>query len=142
MPRQARINRYGTSRVRRRIGFILGLGLLGAAPPHRFQPVWNDIAREIDAYLSRLEGFGFSGAMLVARDGTVWLQKGYGLADRNSGSRFGQTRFSTSDRSPSNSRLPRFSCCSPRGSSPSLIPSPGFSGACPPTRSRSRSTIF
>lgn len=36
----------------------------------------------IDEYLTRLVGFGFSGAALVARDGQVLLEKGYGLADR------------------------------------------------------------
>jgi CubicO group peptidase (beta-lactamase class C family) len=38
--------------------------------------------QKIDAYLARLAGFGLTGAVLVARDGRVLLEKGYGLADR------------------------------------------------------------
>ena len=36
----------------------------------------------IDDYMTRLVGFGFAGAVLVARDGQVLLEKGYGAADR------------------------------------------------------------
>jgi CubicO group peptidase (beta-lactamase class C family) len=36
----------------------------------------------LDEYMTRLEGVGFSGAVIVAKDGKVLLQKGYGLADR------------------------------------------------------------
>lgn len=40
---------------------------------------------EMDAYLSTMVGSGtFSGAVLVARNGTVLVRKGYGLADRAS----------------------------------------------------------
>ncbi len=38
--------------------------------------------RALDGYLSRLEGVGFSGVVLAARDGQVILEKGYGYADR------------------------------------------------------------
>ena len=38
--------------------------------------------KTIDDYLTRLTGFGFSGGVLVARDGRVLLEKGYGAADR------------------------------------------------------------
>jgi CubicO group peptidase (beta-lactamase class C family) len=37
---------------------------------------------ELDAYLGRLSAFGFSGVVLVARNGEPILEKGYGLADR------------------------------------------------------------
>lgn len=37
---------------------------------------------KIDEYVTRLVGFGFSGAVLVAKDGQVLLEKGYGLADQ------------------------------------------------------------
>ena len=40
------------------------------------------VARKVDDYLIRLSGFGFTGAVLVARDGQVLLEKGYGSADR------------------------------------------------------------
>jgi CubicO group peptidase (beta-lactamase class C family) len=39
----------------------------------------------LDAYLRRLEAFGFSGSVLVARRGQVLLDKGYGLADAETG---------------------------------------------------------
>lgn len=44
--------------------------------------VFGDLGRKVDEYISRLEKFGFSGAVLVAKDGQVALNKGYGLADR------------------------------------------------------------
>jgi CubicO group peptidase (beta-lactamase class C family) len=42
----------------------------------------GDARGRIRKYLSRLEGFGFSGAMLVARDGRVLLENAHGLTDR------------------------------------------------------------
>lgn len=39
-------------------------------------------ATRIDDYLTRLSGFGWSGAMYIARHDTVLLRKGYGLANR------------------------------------------------------------
>src|SRR6185295_8120955 len=42
----------------------------------------QDSSSKIDQYLSRLAGFGFSGAVLVAHNGKVVLDKGYGLANR------------------------------------------------------------
>jgi CubicO group peptidase (beta-lactamase class C family) len=42
------------------------------------------LGEKLDLYMTRLEGFGFSGALLVAKDGRVVLHKGYGLADRKS----------------------------------------------------------
>ena len=47
--------------------------------------VEGDTGQRLDEYMSRLEGTGFSGAALVAKDGRVVLQKGYGVADRESG---------------------------------------------------------
>ncbi|HUP42744.1 MAG TPA: serine hydrolase domain-containing protein [Thermoanaerobaculia bacterium] len=41
-------------------------------------------AERLDAYLSRLETLGFSGAVIVDHEGEVVLRKGYGLADRES----------------------------------------------------------
>lgn len=42
----------------------------------------QDSSSKIDQYLSRLAGFGFSGAVLVAQNGKVVLDKGYGSANR------------------------------------------------------------
>ncbi len=44
----------------------------------------EDVAERIDAYLAELESSqGFSGAVLIARDGELLLSKGYGTADRD-----------------------------------------------------------
>ena len=42
-----------------------------------------DLGRTLDTYMTRLERLGFSGTVLVAKDGKVLLEKGYGLADRD-----------------------------------------------------------
>lgn len=44
--------------------------------------VSGELGTKMDDYMTRLEGLGFSGAILVAREGDILLQKGYGLADR------------------------------------------------------------
>jgi CubicO group peptidase (beta-lactamase class C family) len=41
------------------------------------------VARKVDVYLTRLEKFGFSGAVLVAKEGRMQFRKSYGLADRD-----------------------------------------------------------
>jgi CubicO group peptidase (beta-lactamase class C family) len=43
------------------------------------------LGMRLDEYLERLEGFGFSGQLLVLKNETIVLHKGYGLADRNQG---------------------------------------------------------
>lgn len=44
----------------------------------------QDIAREVDAYLTDLEqSQGFSGSVLIAREGSILINKGYGMADRD-----------------------------------------------------------
>jgi CubicO group peptidase (beta-lactamase class C family) len=46
-------------------------------------PISNrNLNEQIHTYLSRLEGFGFSGAILVAKDGKVLIENSYGLADQ------------------------------------------------------------
>lgn len=42
----------------------------------------HELGKKIDDYLTRITGFGYSGAMLVAKDGKIILRKGYGFADR------------------------------------------------------------
>lgn len=44
--------------------------------------VRGNLGQALDQYLSRLEGYGFSGSVLVAKDGAIHLSRGYGLADR------------------------------------------------------------
>lgn len=55
---------------------VAAAGTVGA------QVVRGEIAARVDTYLTRLVPYGFSGAVLVAKDGQVILEKGYGLADR------------------------------------------------------------
>lgn len=67
-----------------------------AVPPVLAQPPWlsgpapakrsdAELRQEVDRLMTRLESFGFSGALLVARDGRIVLEKGYGFADREKG---------------------------------------------------------
>lgn len=71
---------------------LFGVSLLAAA----LFPAGAGVAEEPDArfvtetrlYLGRLEKLGFSGEILVAKDGIPLLAEGYGLADRESGIRW------------------------------------------------------
>lgn len=58
-------------------GLVVALALvsLGAAP------VRTPLGEKLDAHMSRLEAYGFSGSLLVAKGGEVILDKGYGFAD-------------------------------------------------------------
>ncbi|MBI3449597.1 MAG: beta-lactamase family protein [Acidobacteria bacterium] len=47
--------------------------------------VHGHLGARLDTYMTRLAGVGFSGTILVAKDGDVVLSKGYGLADRKRG---------------------------------------------------------
>src|SRR5262245_43990953 len=47
--------------------------------------VRGPLGAALDEYLTRGSRFGFAGAALVIKDGTVVLEKGYGLADRAAG---------------------------------------------------------
>ncbi len=60
---------------------------LAAAPTSEVLSM-DEAARRVDDYLTRLVGHGFSGAVLVARNGQVVLKKGYGLANRATGLRY------------------------------------------------------
>lgn len=48
--------------------------------------VVGEVGAALDQYLTRITPFGFSGAVLVAKDGEVVLDKGYGLASVAEGS--------------------------------------------------------
>jgi CubicO group peptidase (beta-lactamase class C family) len=61
-------------------------GIAAAASPLSASAVVSgDLGRKLDTYLTRLSGAGFSGAILVAKDGDILLSKGYGTADRSRG---------------------------------------------------------
>jgi CubicO group peptidase (beta-lactamase class C family) len=59
----------------------LGAGLAGVQAPAGVV-VSGELGRKIDEFMTRLEAWGFSGAIIVAKDGQIALSKGYGLADR------------------------------------------------------------
>ena len=44
--------------------------------------VSGEMGMQLDDYMTRLEGVGFSGAVIVVIEGNILLRKGYGLADR------------------------------------------------------------
>jgi CubicO group peptidase (beta-lactamase class C family) len=57
--------------------------LLALLQPAPAQPILTgEAAQRVDDYLTRLVPYGFSGAVLIAKDGQVVLRKGYGLANR------------------------------------------------------------
>jgi CubicO group peptidase (beta-lactamase class C family) len=60
---------------------------LGLARPLPADVVHGDRGAAIDRYLTCLSEFGISGALYVAKDGEVLIEKGYGLADRTSGAK-------------------------------------------------------
>lgn len=45
----------------------------------------GDLGKRLDHYLTRITPYGFSGTLLVAKNGTIVLNKGYGLANRAEG---------------------------------------------------------
>jgi CubicO group peptidase (beta-lactamase class C family) len=51
-------------------------------PPSSPDVVAGEVGRRVDDYLTRLVPYGFSGSVLIARDGAILLEKGYGLANR------------------------------------------------------------
>ncbi len=56
---------------------------MSAAPP------LDPAAAKVDEYLSRIEGYGFSGVVVLGRGDQVILEKGYGLANREEKIPFG-----------------------------------------------------
>jgi CubicO group peptidase (beta-lactamase class C family) len=63
------------------ISLFLCVALLIARSAEAGEIVKGRLARRIDEFLSRLSGFGYSGVILVVKDGKRILRKGYGLAD-------------------------------------------------------------
>lgn len=65
----------------------MGLGSTAAAQTPR-EIVKGPLGEQLDQHVSRLEGLGFAGVVLVDKDGVVVLRKGYGLANRATSQRF------------------------------------------------------
>jgi CubicO group peptidase (beta-lactamase class C family) len=72
-----------------RICLLLVPGLLAAADQLSAQavtaPSAADMAVTLDSYFTRATAFGFSGVVLLAENGVVLLEKGYGAGDRAAG---------------------------------------------------------
>jgi CubicO group peptidase (beta-lactamase class C family) len=47
-----------------------------------FETVSSETGAALDSYLKSVEAYGFSGALIVEKDGKIILSKGYGWADR------------------------------------------------------------
>ena len=63
----------------------IGLSLIGrgwAATPVDADVVEGQLGKALDESMTKRAGAGFSGVLLVAKDGKVVIAKGYGLADR------------------------------------------------------------
>ena len=72
------------------------LFLLGISVGVGKEIVKGELGEKLDLYLTQITPFGFSGALLVAKDGEIVLNKGYGMAIRAKGVRnTAETVFST-----------------------------------------------
>ena len=69
------------------VGFALVSQNASPRPSDERAPVRSPEGALVDAYLTRLEAFGFQGAVLVAKEGEVVFERGYGLADELTGRR-------------------------------------------------------
>src|SRR5262245_4183270 len=68
------------------LGLLAGCGAVGAAAQEVGRELARvDLAKAIDDFMSRTVTFGFSGSILVAKQGRIILAKGYGRADRACG---------------------------------------------------------
>jgi CubicO group peptidase (beta-lactamase class C family) len=61
---------------------IIALAVAATVSAAGSEIVTGPVGARVDAYLTRLSAFGFSGAALVATGGQVVLSKGYGMANR------------------------------------------------------------
>ncbi len=81
--------------MKRLIDFLVLCSLLLTYSPGLSRPIKTDekidnrgviisgeLGSKINVFLARLSGFGYSGAMLVVKDGKTILSKGYGFANR------------------------------------------------------------
>jgi CubicO group peptidase (beta-lactamase class C family) len=66
-------------RAHRIAGVVLCLVSIGLAGSRKGL---SNLGKEANEYLRRAEGFGYSGAYLIVRDGKILLREGYGFADR------------------------------------------------------------
>jgi CubicO group peptidase (beta-lactamase class C family) len=68
---------------------VAGIALIAFLPTHAqglsagSEIVNGELGRKLDEYMTRITPFGFSGVLLVAKDGEIILNKGYGMAIRS-----------------------------------------------------------
>ncbi|HEY2785393.1 MAG TPA: serine hydrolase, partial [Fimbriiglobus sp.] len=66
------------------VAFVTGTSVTATDPPAIVDgTVRGELAGRLDDHMTKLESGGFSGVLLVAKDGGVILAKGYGMADRD-----------------------------------------------------------
>jgi CubicO group peptidase (beta-lactamase class C family) len=63
------------------ITFISAFNIFAQKAPN-FETVSGETGAALDSYLKSVEAYGFSGALIVEKDGKIILSKGYGWADR------------------------------------------------------------
>ena len=74
---------------RLQLGSLLPLlTLILLAAPARAEIVKGPLGTKLDRDMNELAGYGYSGSVVVAQNGEVVLNKGYGLADRAHGTPF------------------------------------------------------
>lgn len=76
------------------IAVILTIGLC-PGHPWAVEPSHQDLATEVDAYLSRIEKLGFAGVLLIAVGDEILLEGGYGLANREAETPWSSRTIST-----------------------------------------------
>ena len=64
---------------------VMALGLAQAGSPSSASIVSDRIGEELDRHLAKIALKGYSGAVIVAKDGKIILRKGYGYANREKG---------------------------------------------------------
>ncbi|HEX2076454.1 MAG TPA: serine hydrolase domain-containing protein [Longimicrobium sp.] len=64
---------------------VLATSALAAQQPTPIARDARAVAQRLDEHARRLVPFGYSGSLLVAKDGEVVISNGYGLADRENG---------------------------------------------------------
>jgi CubicO group peptidase (beta-lactamase class C family) len=64
---------------------LLGVIGCGSEPAPQPETTVDPVAMRLDSYLDRMVPFGFSGTVLLARNGEVLLESGYGWADEARG---------------------------------------------------------
>ncbi|MCH8875093.1 hypothetical protein IH824_20415 [candidate division KSB1 bacterium] len=62
--------------------FLILLAVIALSIHSIYPQLKNELRKNLDEYMTRLTELGYSGALLVAKEGKVIFSKGYGLANR------------------------------------------------------------